>query len=121
MICYGSISESSNHLERADRRACDPRNPNPTASPRRPPALGGAGGAVRGLPDDHPRPDHRERGAAVDPERPALLTVEPGLGRERLPDRVRWSAAARGPHRRPDRPTPDLPGGPDPIYDRVAA
>ena len=113
--------ESSNHLERADRRACDPRTSNPTASPRRPPALGGAGGALRGLPDDHPRPDDRERGTAVDPERPALLTVKPGLGRQRVPDRVRRSAAAGRPPRRPDRPSADLPRRPDPVHDRFVA
>ena len=45
------------------------------AAARRPQPLDRARRAVRGVPDDHPRPDDRERGAAVDPDRPALLAV----------------------------------------------
>src|SRR5215472_16973014 len=44
--------------------------------------------------DDHPGSDHRERGPAVHPERSPFLAVKPRLGRERLPDRVRWHLAA---------------------------
>ena len=57
----------------------------------------------------------------VDPGRPRLLAEQPGVGRQRLPDRVRRPAAARRPRRRPDRPAPDLPDRPDDLHRRVAA
>src|SRR5205807_1176652 len=43
---------------------------------------------LRRLPDDRPRHDDRERGAAVDQERSGLLAGQPGVGRECLPDRL---------------------------------
>ena len=57
----------------------------------------------------------------VDPGRPRLLPVEPRLGRQRLPDRLRRPAAARRPARRPDRPPHDLPRRPRRLHRRVAA
>ena len=60
--------------------------------------------ALRGHADDRPRRDGRQRRAALDPGRPRLLAVEPRLGRQRLPDRLRRPAAAGRPARRPDRP-----------------
>ena len=92
------------YVSETDRQSSRPA----TAEPRRSPTLDCAGRVVRRIPDDHPRPDDRERRAALDPERPALLTVEPGVGRERVPDRVRWPAAARRPSRGPDRTEADL-------------
>ena len=87
---------------------------------RRPQPLDRARRAVRGVPDDHPRPDDRERGAADDPERPALLAVGAGVGRQRVPDRVRRAAAARRPARRPDRAPAHLPRRADRVHVGVA-
>ena len=52
----------------------------------------------------------------VDPGRPRLLAVEPRLGRQRLPDRLRRPAAARRPARRPRRPPRRLPGRPGRLH-----
>ena len=57
----------------------------------------------------------------VDPGRPALLDLEPRVGRERLPDRLRRPAAAGGPPRRPDRPPARLPRGRRAVHRRLAA
>ncbi len=59
--------------------------------------------------DDRARRDDRERRAALDPDRPRLLAVEPRLGRERLPDRLRRPLAAGRPDRRPDRAAAGIP------------
>ncbi len=48
----------------------------------------------------------RQRRAAVDPPRPALLGPEPAVGPERLPAHLRRLPAARRPRRRPARPPP---------------
>ena len=53
--------------------------------------------------------------------RPALLAVEPGVGRQRVPDRVRRPAAARRTARRPDRPPADLPRRADGVHAGLAA
>ena len=52
--------------------------------------------------------------------RPALLAVEPGVGRQRVPDRVRRPAAAGRPARRPDRAPPHLPRRADGVHVGVA-
>ena len=75
----------TNRQDRAGRPPTDPTRPKPLDRPLR---------ALRGHADDRARRDRRERRAALDPGRPRLLAVEPGLGRERLPDRVRRPAAA---------------------------
>ena len=70
-------------LLRSDYACCNnrpPRRPRALDRPRRP---------LRRDAHDHPRPDDRERRPAVDPGRPRLLPVEPRLGRQRLPDRLR--------------------------------
>ena len=82
-------------------------------------ALDRAGRAVRGIPDDHPRSDDRECRTALDPDRPALLAVQSGVGGQRLLDRVRRPAAARRPTRGPDRPQADLPRGLDGLHHGV--
>ena len=60
--------------------------------------------ALRRDVDDHPRRQHRDRGAARDPARPGLLPRRPDLDRQRLPDRLRRPAAAGRTARRPGRP-----------------
>src|SRR5579859_7206718 len=67
------------------------------------------------------RHDDRERRPAVDPERPRLLTVWPGVGHQRLPDRLRRITAARGPARRFARPQTRLPRGPRHLHLRFAS
>ena len=88
-------------------------------APRR--ALGGAVRAVRGDADDRARRDRRERRAALDPGRPALLDLEPRVGDQRLPDRLRRPAPAGRAPRRPGRTPQRLPGGDRPVHDRLAA
>src|SRR5271165_3623432 len=98
MICYGPFLNGLN-LRRKELDA-DARYLTPALGNRGPrQSLDRAGGAVRGVLDDHPRPDDRERGAPDDPTRPALLAVGAGMGRERIPDRVRRAAPARRPAR----------------------
>src|ERR1700754_737058 len=54
-------------------------------------------------------------------DRARLLAAEPRVGRQRLPDRVRRSAAARRPPGRPDRPAADVPRRPHRLHARLAA
>ena len=75
---------------------------------------------VRGHLDDRPRLDDRERRAAVDPRRPALLRDLARVGRERLPADVRRLPAAGRPARRPLRPPPALPRRHRALHARVA-
>ena len=84
-------------------------------------ALDRARRALRRDADDRARRDDRERRAPVDPGRPGLLAVEPRLGGQRLPDRVRRPAAARRPARRPDRPQARLHGRAHGLRPRLAA
>ena len=95
----------------------DRSQPRPTAPHRnaagRPLALDRAGRALRRRADDRPRRHRRERRAALDPGRPRLLAVQPGLGRQRLSHRLRRPAAARRAARRPHlaaRRVPRRPG-----------
>ena len=87
----------------------------------RPQPLAGAVRALRRPADDRPRRHDRERGAAVDQGRPELHAVEPRLGGERLPDRLRRPAAACRAPWRPDRPAARLPDRPGRLHQRVAA
>ena len=52
--------------------------------------------------------------------RPRVLAVEPRLGGQRIPDRLRRPAVALRAARRPDRPAPRLPGGPGDLHARLA-
>ena len=61
-----------------------------------------AGRPMRRRADDHPRHDDRECGAARDPARPGLYAVQPGVGRECLPDHLRRPVAARRATGRPN-------------------
>ena len=116
---------------RADRRgrgtgsdigaagACAPgRTPSRAGRPFPP---GRAGGAVHRHADDRPRRDRGERGAPIDPERPRLLSVEPRLGGQRLPDRLRWPAPAGRATGRPRRPQEGLPRRARPVHPGVHA
>ena len=76
---------------------------------------------VRGDADDRPRRHRRERRPSCDPERSRLLPVQPRLGGQRLPDRVRRPAAARRPDRRPARPQERVPRRPGRVRRRLAA
>ncbi|CAA9547290.1 MAG: Uncharacterized MFS-type transporter, partial [uncultured Thermoleophilia bacterium] len=71
--------------------------------------------------DDHPRHHDRERGAALHPGRSGLRAVQPGLGGQRLPDRLRRPAPARRPARRPRRAPPHVPRRPHRLHGRVPA
>ena len=84
----------------------------PLARPLRP---------LHGRADDRDRCHDRERSAAIDPGRPGLLPVEPGLGGERLHDPVRRAAAAVRAPGGPDRPAQDLPDRPGGLHRRLAA
>jgi len=70
---------------------------------------------------DRPRHDDRERGPAVDPGRPRVLPGQPGLGGERLSDRVRRAAPAGRAAGRPGRAATGVPGRPGPVLGRLAA
>ncbi|CAA9474199.1 MAG: Uncharacterized MFS-type transporter, partial [uncultured Solirubrobacteraceae bacterium] len=76
---------------------------------------------LRGDADDRPRRHHRERRAPLDPGRPGLLDLEPRVGGQRVSDRVRRPAPARGPARRPRRPPPRVPRRPRRLQRRLAA
>ena len=65
-----------------------------------------AGRLLRRPVHGHPRPEHRQRRAAVDPVEPRLLLARPAVGRRRLRDHVRGLPDARRPGRRPLRPAP---------------
>ena len=54
-------------------------------------------------------------------ERPGVLAVEPGLGRERLPDRFRRAPASLRATRRPDRPQAHLHGRPRGLHRGLVA
>jgi hypothetical protein len=57
-----------------------------------------------------PRHRDRERGAAVDQDRPPLLAAEPAVGHHCIRDPLRRNSAARRPARRRVRPPPCLHG-----------
>ena len=69
---------------------------------------------------DRARRHDRERGPALHPGRPGLLAEQPGLGGERVPDRLRRPAPARRPDRRPDRQAPRVPHRAGGVHRRVA-
>ena len=101
----------------SDRRGS---NHNRTDRPR-PHTLAGALRALRGDADDRPRRDHRQRRPADDSGQPRLLPERPRLGRQRLPDPLRWPAAAGRPPRRPARPAAHVPDRPRGLRRRLAA
>ena len=74
-------------------------------------------GAVHG----HSRHRDRERGLAVDPDRPRVLAGEPAMGDLGLRARLRRLPAARRPPRRPAREAPDVHGRPRHLHDRLPA
>ena len=78
------------------------------------------GRLLRGPVHGHPRPEHRQRGAALDPVEPRLLLARPAVGRQRVRDHVRGLPAARGPRRRPARPAPDVRRGAHPVRAHLA-
>src|SRR4051794_26520485 len=100
---YDRLAVHTPHSHRTDRRPLD-RADRP----------------VRRLHDDHPRLHDRQRGAADDPSGPGLLAVDPRLGRQRLPDRLRRPAAAVRAPRRPDRAPARVPVRPCFVHYRVA-
>src|SRR5438128_5975609 len=67
-------------------------------------ALARARRAVRRNADDHSRPDDRQRRPAIDPARSRLLTIQPRLGCQCVPDSIRWRVAPRRPPWRPAWP-----------------
>ena len=67
-----------------------------------------AGRLLRGAVHGHPRPEHRQRRAALDPVEPRLLLARPAVGRRRLRDHVRRLPDARRPRGRPLRAAPDV-------------
>src|SRR5438132_5328004 len=67
-------------------------------------ALARARRAVRRNADDHSRPDDRQRRPTIDSARSRLLTIQPRLGCQCLPDSIRWRVAPRRPPRRPAWP-----------------
>ncbi len=77
--------------------------------------------AVRRHADDRSRRHDRERGTPLDPGRPGLFSQQPGLGGQRLPDRVRRPAAARRTRRRSDRAAAHLPRRPRDLHRRFTA
>ena len=102
------LARRTRRERRGDRRArasaeVDPR---PSASGL---ALGVAAGRVlRGAVHGHPRPEHRQRGAALDPVEPRLLLARPAVGRRRVRDHVRRLPDARRPRGRPLRAAADV-------------
>ena len=56
----------------------------------------------------HPRPEHRQRRAALDPDGAQLLLARAAVGRRRLRDHLRRIPDARRPRRRPFGPPPRL-------------
>ena len=88
---------------------CANDDPHAMAHRRRTPPLGRAGRRMPRTADGGARRDDRERRAAADAVRAALLPGEPHLGDRRLHDRVRLLPAAGGPDRRPRRPQARVP------------
>ena len=111
-ICYGRNHDPDLDAARHHDACRRSGRTEPLDRPRRP---------LRRDADDHPRPDDRERGAALDPERPRLLAVGARVGRQRLPHRIRRAAPARRPPRRPRRAPARLPRRPDALHARLAA
>ena len=94
-----------------------------TASVPGPAELGlgvAAGRVLRGAVHGHPRPEHRQRGAALDPVGPRLLLARPAVGGQRLRDHLRRLPAARGPCGRSVRTAPGVRCGPDRVRARLA-
>ncbi len=79
------------------------------------------GSPVPGPADDGARRDDRERRAAVDPARTALLAGEPHVGDQRLPGDVRRLPAARRQDGRPGRSQESVPDGPRDVHGGVGA
>ncbi len=101
-----------------ERRPCEHAHTRRTKQrPRsRALALDSAVRAVRRGLDDRARRDRRQRRLALDPRRTALLHLQPRLGRQRLPDRLRRAAAAGRALRRPAGAQPHLPAGRGPVH-----
>ena len=83
--------------------------------------MGRAGGDRRRAVHGRPRRGDRQRGVAVDQDRPALQRAEPAVGDHGVLDRLRRSAATRWPPGRHSRPTPALRRRPRPLHDQLAA
>ena len=79
-----------------------------------------AGGLLRGPVHGHPRPEHRQRRAALDPVEPRLLLARTAVGRRRLRDHVRGLPDARRARRRPLRAAPDVRRGAAAVRARLA-
>ncbi len=67
------------------------------------------------------RRHRRQRGAALDPEGPALLVLEPAVGGQRVHADLRRLPAARRARRRPARPQAHVPGRHRGVLGRFAA
>ena len=72
---------------------------SPISAYRRDTPVARADHLVRRLSHGHLGSDDRQRGPADHSPQPRVLSVRPGLGRRRVPDRVRRSADARRPAR----------------------
>ncbi len=79
-----------------------------------------AGRLLRGPVHGHPRPEHRQRRAALDPVEPRLLLAGPAMGRRRLRDHVRGLSDARRTRGRPLRAAPDARRRAAPVRARLA-
>ena len=79
-----------------------------------------AGPPGRGPVRRRPRRLDRQRRAALDRARPAVLPGEPLVGRQRLHARLRRLPAARRAHGRPPRPPPHVHRRPRPLRARLA-
>ena len=114
-----SLVPSDEFSTRRESNSHDHHHHHPRQDDRRPLALDRPRGAVRGHADDRARRDDRERRAALDPGRPRLQPEQPRLDRQRLHDRLRWTAAAGRAPRRPDRPAQGLPHRPRRVHGRL--
>ncbi len=79
-----------------------------------------AGRVLRGAVHGDPRPQHRQRRAALDPVEPRLHLARTAVDRRRLRDHVRGLLDARRPRRRPLRAAPDVRDGAARVRARLA-
>ena len=96
-----------------------PHHPAHHPRRRRPLALDRALRALRRHAHDRARRHGRERCAALDPGGPRVLAVEPRLGRQRLPHRLRRAAAAGRPARRSHLAARRVPRRPGDLHARL--